>query len=240
MKSSWTRSQGSSDRSSGGMPLWLCWTYDTHTHTHTHIHTLRHTCSQRHQQTANTKSKWSCHSCIVSQITSFSFKVSNIQSSHWYWKKKKISNIYPRPSVSFICFSILFIYWHEIRGYKLLDEKRLHSSFLIYKSSPYFQLYYQACDSAAHLSGQVHLIFEFLPPGPEFEMEDQMAQMASAPFPALCSLPNTNWSSRNETCINFNLYLSCWWPAPFTLPSEAQITPIITLIPAAHGVLSGN
>lgn len=49
-------------------------------------------------------------------------------------------------------------------------------------------------------------------------------------IPSSLQPPNTNWSSRNETCINFNLYLSCWWPAPFSLPLEAQITPIITLI----------
>lgn len=77
-----------------------------------------------------------------------------------------------------------------------------------------------------HILGQVHQISRFAS-RPEIVME---VQTASAPFPAVCSL-HTNRSSRKETCIGFNLYLSSWWPGPSTPLLEARITPIIPLIP---------
>lgn len=48
--------------------------------------------------------------------------------------------------------------------------------------------FYQACDTAAHLwKGTFY--WEFLPSGPELKWKTKWHKMASAPFPALCSLP---------------------------------------------------
>lgn len=83
---------------------------------------------------------------------------------------------------------------------------------------PYFQpseFYYRVCDAAAHLSGRYILFFAFRP---WIEMEDQMAQMASAPFLALCSLPTqTGQAEMRPASI-----LICIYPADDPLLSVCR------------------
>lgn len=121
MKSSWTPSQRSSDRSSGGC-LFGSVGRITHTHMHTSTHSGTHTPRDSNKQLIQ-KSKWSCHSYIVSQMTSFSFKVSNVQSSYWYWKNIKNLPLHVCSTLIFsFPFNIIYFWgqlWHEIRGYKL-------------------------------------------------------------------------------------------------------------------------
>lgn len=218
------------------MPLWLGWTY-THTHTQTQRYTLRLTYAQRQQQTANTKIKRSCHSYIVSQ---------SVKSSYWYWKI--LSENLPLCFCSFIfCFPLNIInvgvrlqtsyenfIWEassQRRNYKFVNYKNSRTSSLpSFINKPVMP---------GHIFGQVHLISSFCLQAPNWNGSPNGTN-GKCTIPSSLQPPNTNWSSRNETCINFNLYLSCWWPAPFTPPLEAQITPIITLIPTAHGALSGN
>lgn len=52
---------------------------------------------------------------------------------------------------------------------------------------------------------------EFLPSGPELRWKTKRHKR-QVPYP---QLSGTSWSSRNETCINFNLYLSWRWPPSF-------------------------
>lgn len=64
--------------------------------------------------------------------------------------------------------------------------------------------------------------------------------MTSAPLLAHCSLPTqTGQAEMRPASILICIYPADD-PAPFSLPSQAQITPIITLILTAHGVLSEN
>lgn len=111
MKSSWTPSQGSCDRSSGGcLSLPLLDIQHTHTPVHARTRSGTHALRDSNKQLAQ-KWKWSCHSYIVSQISSF--KRHNVQNR--FIDNRKISK--------FMCFSfsllLLFILralpWHEIR-----------------------------------------------------------------------------------------------------------------------------
>lgn len=110
MKSSWTRSKRNCDRSSGGR---LFGSTGRTTHTHSHVtHAPRDSNKQLIQ-----KSKWSCHSDVGSQITSFSFKVSSGQSFYWYWKN--IKNLPLRFCFFIFSFPVIYflaVLWHEVRN----------------------------------------------------------------------------------------------------------------------------